>query len=168
MERANSFIGNAKSIGTKDGAVAIVDPFSTGAHLALAITRAGYKCVRVFSIWDSPVASLVQEGITVEFCATLQHNDQEANQDAATDAVSAQYIMEIIGRVIYCCVDCEAVAGAAFPHSGGDPGGGDRGGASGQTLQSTEAPQQRGGGVLRPQEQVCYGGSSPGRRYEPY
>ena len=117
LERANSFIGNAKSIGTKDGAVAIVDPFSTGAHLALAVTRAGYKCVRVFSIWDSPVASLVQEGISVEFCATLQHNDQEANQDAATDAVNL--IRNSVYKFIESCIDCETTQRIAIPNFGG-------------------------------------------------
>ncbi len=42
---------------------------------------------RVFSIWNSPVAALVQEGINVEFSATIQHNDQIDDQDAATNEV---------------------------------------------------------------------------------
>ncbi len=64
MDRANSFVGlnRANSIderGTASAAktneaFAIVDPFSTGAHLAAEVCKRGYKCVRVFSIWDSP------------------------------------------------------------------------------------------------------------------
>ena len=78
LERANSFIGSSGA-GTRTvakGAVAVVDPFSTGAHLAAAVNKAGYHCIRVFSIWDSPVASLVQEGLDVDYCATVQHDDR--------------------------------------------------------------------------------------------
>jgi hypothetical protein len=54
-ERTNSFIGSreraASSLDVK-GAIVIVDPFSTGAHLAAAVCAAGYRCARVFSIWD--------------------------------------------------------------------------------------------------------------------
>ena len=86
MERANSFIGSrSQRAGPDAPAIVIVDPFSTGAHLAAAVTNAGYKCIRVFSIWDSPVAALVQEGLVLDFSATLQHNDRSADQDAATN-----------------------------------------------------------------------------------
>ncbi len=99
MDRANSFYGASSAskypepkeekvhadIG--EGAVAVVDPFSTGMHLAAAIVRSGVKCVRVLSIWDSPVASLVQEGVDCEFCATIQHNDQDPDENASTNAV---------------------------------------------------------------------------------
>ena len=67
----------------------IVDPFSTGAHLAAAVCAAGYKCARVFSIWDSPVAALVQQGLALDFSATIQHNDNLPNQDLATDETVA-------------------------------------------------------------------------------
>lgn len=50
-------------------------------------SKAGYKCIRVFSIWDSPVAALVQEGLDVEFSATVQHNDQLGDENASTNAV---------------------------------------------------------------------------------
>jgi hypothetical protein len=53
-----------------------------------------YKCVRVFSIWDSPVAYLVQEGVTVEYVATLQFNDRNPDEDLATNDV-AQQIREL-------------------------------------------------------------------------
>ena len=90
MEKANSFIGSRGSKSVENAAIIIVDPFSTGAHLALAVTNAGYKCARVFSIWDSPVAALVQEGLTLDYSATIQHNDRAQDQDAATnDTVAA-------------------------------------------------------------------------------
>eukprot|EP00596_Hydrurales_sp_CCMP1899_P000255 CAMPEP_0119051766 /NCGR_PEP_ID=MMETSP1177-20130426/73276_1 /TAXON_ID=2985 /ORGANISM="Ochromonas sp, Strain CCMP1899" /LENGTH=963 /DNA_ID=CAMNT_0007031083 /DNA_START=116 /DNA_END=3007 /DNA_ORIENTATION=- len=87
MERATSFIGTRGRSATQAArdAIVIVDPFSTGAHLAAAVCAAGYQCVRVFSIWDSPVAALVQEGLTIDFCATIQHNDRLPNEDAATN-----------------------------------------------------------------------------------
>jgi len=97
MDRANSFVGDGvggtrSRSGTIDGvtnkAVVIVDPFSTGIHLAKEVVNAGYKCARVFSIWDSPVAALVQKGIDVDFCATIQHNDTHGDIDAAINEVS--------------------------------------------------------------------------------
>lgn len=97
MNRANSFVGARErsnssvavppSVPEKNGAVVVVDPFSTGAHLAAAVVNAGYRCVCLFSIWDSPVAMLVQEGVVCEFSATLQHDDRSADQNAAIDAV---------------------------------------------------------------------------------
>ena len=91
MERGNSFIGSrtrAESVGGYDNKViVIVDPFSTGAHLASAVVETGYKCARVFSIWDSPVAALVQEGVMVDYFATIQHNDAQGDTDAAIDEV---------------------------------------------------------------------------------
>jgi hypothetical protein len=107
LERANSFVQRAQpasdtsagdhapapcssSSPPTDGIVAVVDPFSTGAHLAAQAAKLGYKVVRVFSIWDSPVAALIQEGVNVDYFATIQHNDQNPNQDAATDAVRSR------------------------------------------------------------------------------
>jgi hypothetical protein len=100
MDRSNSFVGRANSfVGTKsqaveelrkdvEGAVAIVDPFSTGAHLALEVRRRGIKCARILSAWDSPVALLVQEGIgVIDFCATIQHNDRLEDQELAAEQV---------------------------------------------------------------------------------
>lgn len=96
MNRANSFVGtrerSSSVVPSKDGAVVVVDPFSTGAHLAAAVTEAGYKCVCLFSIWDSPVAMLVQDGVVCEFSATLQHDDRAPDQNAAINAVSALVI----------------------------------------------------------------------------
>lgn len=94
LERGNSFVGGrapadagsgAGSSPSRDGLVAIVDPFSTGAHLAALAAKLGYGVVRVFSIWDSPVAALIQEGVDVDYFATVQFNDQAPDQDAATN-----------------------------------------------------------------------------------
>jgi biotin carboxylase len=95
MDKANSFVGRANSfVGGRDngneplkeieGAVVIVDPFSTGAFLASEVRKRGVKCARVLSAWDSPVASLVAEGVSsIDFCATIQHNDRLSDQDLA-------------------------------------------------------------------------------------
>lgn len=87
MERANTFVGPSPSYTRKekqiDEAIAIVDPFSTGAHLAKQVAAAGYKVIRILSIWDSPVAALVEKGLVVEYCATLQFNDLNPNIEAA-------------------------------------------------------------------------------------
>lgn len=99
MDKANSFVGRANSfVGGRDtepplkeveGAVVIVDPFSTGAFLASEVRKRGVKCARVLSAWDSPVASLVADGATgIDFCATIQHNDRLADQEAAVSKVS--------------------------------------------------------------------------------
>lgn len=95
MDRSNSFVGpktqlseQSNTVKELEGVVAVVDPFSTGAHLAAAVRAAGLKCARVLSIWDSPVANLVQEGINVDYIATIQHNDQLSNQEEAINDVS--------------------------------------------------------------------------------
>ena len=96
MEKANSFIGSrslssprprSNSSSEVQEAIVVVDPFSTGAHLAAAICGSGLLCDRVLSTWDSPVASLVQEGIAAEFFATIQYDDQIPDMDVATDKV---------------------------------------------------------------------------------
>lgn len=84
MDRSNVFVGTTPyTSASNTGAIVIVDPFSTGAHLAAEACRRGYLCVRVLSVWDSPVAALVQAGLHVDFSATIQHNDRNANQDDA-------------------------------------------------------------------------------------
>jgi len=91
-DRSNSFfeVGRSRTntIDVNSGkpqAVVVVDPFSTGAHLASEIVKLGFKCVRVLSIWDSPVAALVQEGVVVEFDATIQHNDTVNDKEQALE-----------------------------------------------------------------------------------
>jgi biotin carboxylase len=65
--------------------VVVIDPFSTGAHLAAEVGLRGLKCARLFSIWDSPVAALVQQGLEVEYTATIQHDDKNEDQNQAID-----------------------------------------------------------------------------------
>jgi hypothetical protein len=90
MERAATFVGPSPVTTAKEinEAIAVVDPFSTGAHLAKQIAAAGYKVVRILSIWDSPVAALVEKGLVVEYCATLQFNDLNPNMDSALAEVN--------------------------------------------------------------------------------
>lgn len=72
---------------TQEGGIVIIDPFSTGAHLASDAAKMGYKVVRMLSIWDSPVASLVEAGLVVDYSATLQFNDLNPDHDAAVQEV---------------------------------------------------------------------------------
>jgi hypothetical protein len=100
MERANTFVGPAPVYHRKerkelDEAIAVVDPFSTGAHLAKQVALAGYKVVRILSIWDSPVAALVEKGLVVEYCATLQFNDLNPNPEAAMAEVTDSAVLAI-------------------------------------------------------------------------
>ena len=46
-----------------------VDPFSTGANIAAAVVKWGYKLIIVFSELDSPVAALVSVRVRVCMCA---------------------------------------------------------------------------------------------------
>jgi hypothetical protein len=90
MDRANSFVGARPRTESKSsGAIVVVDPFSTGAHLAAEVCKNGYICVRVFSIWDSPVAALVEKGLEIDYTATIQHNDKLQDQDQAIQEVGA-------------------------------------------------------------------------------
>ena len=77
--RSQSFVTDVRDM------IAVVDPFSTGAHLAAEISMQGLKCARIFSIWDSPVAALVQKGLEVEYCATVQHDERNEDQDQAIE-----------------------------------------------------------------------------------
>ncbi|KAL4133781.1 hypothetical protein PRIC2_004098 [Phytophthora ramorum] len=69
------------------GTVVVVDPFSTGAVLAHELMVRGYQCICVYS--DrleniESVASLVPEGLTLEFAATVAF---EGNLDQTVSAV---------------------------------------------------------------------------------
>jgi hypothetical protein len=87
MDRSNSFIGGGNTNENKETAVVVVDPFSTGAHVAAEICRLGYKCIKVLSTWDSPVAALVQQGMVINYLVTIQHNSNLLEQDIAIDEV---------------------------------------------------------------------------------
>lgn len=126
MDRANSFITKTTTTTSNcEGAIAVVDPFSTGAHLASQIVRQGVKCVSILSIWDSPVASLVQDNVECEFCATIQHNDREEDQNAATNAVRYLICMSF-DLSINLYLDCESIVGVAISHYCSNPRCGDR------------------------------------------
>ncbi|KAG6617631.1 Argininosuccinate lyase 2 [Phytophthora cinnamomi] len=69
------------------GTVVVVDPFSTGAVLAHELMVRGYECVCVYS--DrleniESVASLVPEGLTLEFAATVAY---EGNLEQTVSAI---------------------------------------------------------------------------------
>ena len=68
-------------------AVVVVDPFSTGALLARKAAELGYEVVRVLSDGDSPIASFVSEGLSVDFVATVTISDtsKRAYDDAADE-----------------------------------------------------------------------------------
>ena len=85
-EIRHNFVGHHRASFFERSAVVVVDPFSTAAHLAAAVCEAGYKCIRVLSMWDSPVAALVQKGLAVDFIATVQHNDRNPDQEEAVNA----------------------------------------------------------------------------------
>ena len=64
LARPNSFVGSRgpmkeENKAKQSMAVGVVDPFSTGAHLAADAAAMGYRVIRILSIWDSPVAALV-------------------------------------------------------------------------------------------------------------
>lgn len=87
-ERSLSFIGKeaeraGPDVPEREEAIVVVDPFSTGAHLAKQCYEAGFKVVQMLSIWNSPVASLIEQGLVVEYSATLQFNDLNPNVDDA-------------------------------------------------------------------------------------
>jgi hypothetical protein len=92
MDRSNSFIGGGNMNENKETAVVVVDPFSTGAHVAAEICRLGYKCIKVLSTWDSPVAALVQQGMVINYLVTIQHNSNLLEQDIAIDEVMLFYL----------------------------------------------------------------------------
>ena len=64
LPRPNSFVGSRGKLSDEGKAkqsmaIGVVDPFSTGAHLAADAAAMGYRVIRILSIWDSPVAALV-------------------------------------------------------------------------------------------------------------
>lgn len=65
------------------GAVVVVDPFSTGANIAATIIKMGYKLILVFSESNSPVAKLVSKSTSYQPTLLIQHDDTNPNQDEA-------------------------------------------------------------------------------------
>jgi hypothetical protein len=89
MTKPHSFIGPRQSTKEdKGGIIAIVDPFSTGATLSVAVADAGYKCVRVLSDWDNPIASMIDSTLkNLEFYATVQYDNRNPDADKAVSEV---------------------------------------------------------------------------------
>jgi biotin carboxylase len=88
LKRNVSFRGGPAAAGgsaRRESCVVIVDPFSSGAILAQRVTQEGFHCVRVFSEVDSPVAKLVQGGLTIEYDATFQFDDRVLAADDALE-----------------------------------------------------------------------------------
>lgn len=79
-DRSLSFIGQEADrcgeVTVKDQAIIVVDPFSTGALMAKQCYEAGYKVIQMFSIWNSPVASLVE---LVRRVRTVHYSFTEVN-----------------------------------------------------------------------------------------
>lgn len=44
--------------------------------------------VKVLSIWDSPVAALVEQGLVVEYSATIQFNDMDPSEENSLTEVT--------------------------------------------------------------------------------
>lgn len=65
------------------GAIVVVDPFSTGAHLAALVLKWGYKLILVFSQLEGHVSNLVAKGNHVNPTLLIQHDSKNANIDAA-------------------------------------------------------------------------------------
>jgi len=79
-----------ESESSEEGAVVVVDPFSTGAILATRAVALGYRVVRVLSDGDSPVASLVADGVCVDYEATIVvDGTSAAAYDGAAEALKA-------------------------------------------------------------------------------
>ena len=66
-------------------AIVVVDPFSTGSHLAAEICRAGLLCVRVLSMSDSPLAA--HEGVPADYVATIQYDEENQDVNVETNKV---------------------------------------------------------------------------------
>ena len=65
------------------GAIVVVDPFSTGAHLAALVLKWGYKLILVFSELDGHVANLVAKGNHVNPTLLIQHDSKNTDTEAA-------------------------------------------------------------------------------------
>ncbi|KDO26061.1 hypothetical protein SPRG_20619 [Saprolegnia parasitica CBS 223.65] len=74
--------------------VVVVDPFSTGAVVAERVTRRGYACICLYSDKLDKmegVASLVPDGLTLQFAATAEHGG-----DARLTSVLLQRVADAI------------------------------------------------------------------------
>jgi biotin carboxylase len=65
------------------GAVAVVDPYSTGANIAAQILKWGYRLILIFSEVNSPVATLVSKGTKLQPTLIVQHDNRHPDQEIA-------------------------------------------------------------------------------------
>ena len=77
--------GNSFDTSRINEAVVVVDPFSSGALLAAKVVESGRYLIRVFSEFNSPVASLVSDSVNLQFDATIQHDDRVEDVAQAAD-----------------------------------------------------------------------------------
>lgn len=83
--------------------VAVVDPFSTGAVLAHQLIERGYECICVYSDKLENieyVASLVPEGLTLTFAATVAFEDGKIETTVAAVKSAAAQIMKKNGGAV--------------------------------------------------------------------
>lgn len=79
-------------------AVAVIDPFSSGAILAAEVVKRGYHCVRILAEKNSPVANLVAADSGCQFDATIQHDNEDQDQENAIANTLKQVRSEERGR----------------------------------------------------------------------
>ncbi len=72
IEKNISFIRGDQGIPTRSTAILVVDPFSSGALIAQRIVKEGFNCVRILSQDESPIMDFVQDGLSIDYSATLR------------------------------------------------------------------------------------------------
>ena len=63
-----------------------MDPFSTGANLAAAVIKWGYRLIIVFSDMESSHQAVVSKGSHLPSTLILQHDSHAADRDAAIES----------------------------------------------------------------------------------
>ncbi len=65
------------------GAIVIVDPVSSGAHLAAQVLKWGYKLILIFSEKEASGGTLISKTTHMKPTLLIQHDNRNPNQDAA-------------------------------------------------------------------------------------
>lgn len=88
LMRGARSLGDARSL---PQAVVVVDPFSTGAVLAEKASARGFTVVRVFSdeYPEKLLKSVVPEGCTAKYAATVQHRPSQGVEAALSETLQA-------------------------------------------------------------------------------
>ncbi len=90
IEKNVSFIRGDQGVPTQNSAVLVVDPFSSGAIIAQRVVREGYHCVRVLSQEDCPIMDYVQEGMSIDYSATLRLDPNAVSEEEALKKLAAE------------------------------------------------------------------------------